>query len=194
VEVNIVAHTVDVIKKFCELCDELFSVWQLRKYLYDENPLSSYLKGPRHQHFFLLLQNILQESWIHKLTKLHDPAAQNAAINLSIPYIVEYGNWHPDVKSRLTKLQGDMDPLSKALRSARNKTLAHNDLTVILAESTLGEFDAGQDDLYFRALKEFSSVSCQVVVGTNFHYTDLVQNDVEIFMHDFVKGIKISVA
>lgn len=192
-EMDMSANSVIVIKKFCELCDELFSACQLRKCLFDENPLVSELTRPRHQHFFYMLQNILQENWVHKLARLHDPAVQNSAINLSIPYIVEFGNWPPDIKSKLARLQDEMDALSKPLRFARNKAIAHNDLVTLLSDNSLGAFESGQDDKYFRALWEFASVVCMGVGIDHFDYTGLVQNDVEIFMHDFVRGLKMSV-
>lgn len=188
------AHSEEAIKKFCVLCDELFSVWQLRKHLFDENPSLAELTGPRHGHLFLLLQDILQESWVHKLAKLHDPAVQRKAINLSIPYIVEYGNWSSTVQKELNELQAELNSLSDSLRPARNKVTAHNDLATLLDEKAVGVFGAGKDELYFEALKKFASVASQIVLRIDFDYTDLVRNDVEIFMHDFVKGMKCSLS
>ena len=90
------AHSPEVVHKFCELCDWLMQVWQMRKYLFDENPEVAMLQRPRHAHFFYRLQVVLQENWLHQLAKLHDPAVQGGLrghINLSLPYIIEYGQW-----------------------------------------------------------------------------------------------------
>lgn len=186
---NTSVDSVESIEKFCVLCDELFSVWQLRKYMFDENPYVDLLTGPRHGHFFLLLQNTLQESWIYKLGKLHDPAVQNSSMNLSIPCLVEFGKWHPDFKSKLVKIQNEMKVLSESLRNVRNKVWAHNDLKSVLSEKSHGAFEVGQDELYFQALRNFTSAVSEKVLGYQFDYTDMVQNDVEIFMNDFVCGI-----
>lgn len=185
------AHSVEVVKKFCELCDWLLQVWQTRKLLFDENADVSALREPRHEHFFYRLQEVLQENWLHQLAKLHDPAVQGGQrghINLSIEYMVEYGQWTAPVKDKLLSLRDQMLALAKPIKDARNKILSHNDLAVLLAGKELGAFDPGEDELYFSALRSFASVVSEEILGEPFVYDDLVKNDVAIFMHDFLRG------
>ena len=75
------------------------------------------------------------------LAKLHDPALQSGRYNLTVEYIVYHAEWVQDARRQLDALSADLEELSKAVRGARNKLLAHNDLDAILSQSTLGAFD-----------------------------------------------------
>lgn len=186
------AHAPEVVKLFCNLCDWLMQTWQMRKFLFDENDDARALREPRHEHFFYRLQVILQESWLHQLVKLHDPAIQGGQkghINLSISYIVEYGNWDTETKESLVELQTKMEILAKPMRDARNKILSHNDLAVLLASRELGSFEPGEDERYFDTLKNFASLVSQQVLGLPYIYDDLVRNDVDVFLTDFMRGM-----
>ena len=97
------AHSKVVIDKFCELCFWLHQSCQTRKSLFDENPDWDNLKQPHYEHFFWRLSVILQEYWLHQLAKLHDPAVQGGNINLSIDYMIDYGQWDPKTDSQLKK-------------------------------------------------------------------------------------------
>jgi hypothetical protein len=68
------AHSKEVVKEFCVLCDWLMQSWAMRKYLFDKNPDFDKLREPRYEHFFFRLHKITQEYWLHQLAKLHDPA------------------------------------------------------------------------------------------------------------------------
>lgn len=187
------AHSKEVIDKFCELCDWLMQVWQTRKYLFDENPDEAALKEPRHAHFFYRLQVVLQENWLLQLAKLHDAAVQGGAnghINLSIDYIIEYGQWDPRTKSELIDLRSKLTSLAKPIRDARNKVLSHNDLAVLLASNDLGGFDPGEDEAYFLSLREFASLVRQTALGEPFVYDDLIRNDISVFMQSFLRGAR----
>ena len=185
------AHSKEVIEKFCELCDDLRQDWQMRKYLFDENPDSHILLEPRYGLFFKNLNLILQANWLHKLAKLHDPAVQGGTkghINLSLDYIIEYGHWEPAVKVALSDLKLKMEVLAKPIRDARNKILAHNDLAVVLAGQSLGGFDAGEDEIYFLNLIKFASLVKTTALGEYGVFTtyDLIKTDVHVFMKHFL--------
>lgn len=185
------AHSVEVVKKFCELCDWLLQIWQARKMLFDDNPDVATFREPRHAHLFYRLQEVVQENWLHQLAKLHDPAVQSGQkghINLSIDYMIEYGQWSAGAKSKLVSLQAQMLALAKPVKDARNKILSHNDLAVLLAGKGLGAFDPSEDEPYFAALRSFASAVSEEVLGEPFLYDDLVRNDVAVFMHDFLRG------
>ncbi len=185
------AQSPEVAKKFCQLCDWLLQVWQMRKFLFDENTKVAALREPRHAHFFYRLQEVLQENWLQQLTKLHDPAVQDGRkghFNLSVEYMIEYGQWDTKIKAALLSLQTEMLRLAKPLRDARNKILSHNDLAILLADQELGAFAPGDDEIYFEALRSFASVVSEQALGEAFTYDDLVANDVAIFMHDFLRG------
>jgi hypothetical protein len=186
------AHAHEVVKKFCELCNWLIQTWQMRKFLSDDNPQVEALKEPRHAHFFYGLQETLQESWLHQLAKLHDPAVQGGQkghINLFYFVHREYGNWDTGTKAALVDLQPKIEVLAKPVRDARNKILSHNELAILLASRELGSFECGEDERYFDILKSFSSLVSQQVLGEPFIYDDLVKNDVDVFLTDFLRGV-----
>ncbi|MEZ5646688.1 MAG: hypothetical protein R3E94_02560 [Burkholderiaceae bacterium] len=185
------AHSREVIEKFCGLCDWLLQVWQMRKFLFEENPNESVLREPRYANFFYRLQVVLQEHWLHQLAKLHDPAVQGGAnghINLSLDYLIEYGQWDTQTEAKLKDLKSEMSFLATPVRDARNKVLSHNDLAVLLRSKELGAFVPGEDEQYFIRLREFASLVTDSALGEQFVYDDLVENDVSSFMDAFLRG------
>jgi hypothetical protein len=78
--------------------------------------------------------------------------------------------------------------LAKPIKDARNKILSHNDLSVLLENKNLGGFDPGEDEKYFLKLNKFACLVSQAVLGEPFIYDDLVKNDVDVFMQDFLRG------
>jgi hypothetical protein len=182
-------HSTKTIERFLGLCDWLIQTYEFRKFLFDENPDLGVLQAPRHEHFFYRLHVVLQESWMQQLARLHDPAVQSGGINLTIEYIVEYGGWDDEFKTKLQNCKREMDILYPAIKVARNKILSHNDLkTMVNTDEALGQFEKGQDVQYFESLKEFCELLAQAVLGKPFLYDDLVKNDVDAFMAQFMRG------
>jgi AbiU2 len=187
------AHSKEVAKEFCVLCDWLMQSWAMRKHLFDDNPDLEELRRPRYAHFFYRLHTMTQEYWLHQLAKLHDPAVQGGSsghINLSVDYMVDYGQWDEETKGVLTDLRNRMLVLAKPIKDVRNKILSHNDLATILESRELGGFDPGEDEAYFCCLRQFALIVSKTVTGEPFVYDDLVKNDVEVFMHCFNRGIE----
>ncbi len=182
-------HSKKTLEKFFGLCDWLIQTYEFRKYLFDENPDVDALKEPRNEHFFYRIQEVFQESWMHQLAKLHDPAVQGKNINLTLEYIIEYGGWETEFQKKLQGLKSRMDKLYPSIKVARNKLLSHNDYkTMIGSEEFIGGFNEGEDTNYFNSLKEFCEIVSQKVLKKPFVYDDLVRNDIEVFMSQFLKG------
>ncbi len=183
-------HSEKIIKEFFGLCDWLLQTYEVRKYLFDDNPDECLLKEARHKSFFYRISIVFQESWMLQLVKLHDPAVQGGNANLSLQYIIEYGDWEPDFKQELVELKKAMDMLYLSIKEARNKLLSHNDYKTIIGQDVnLGEFNEGEDIKYFNALKEFCEKVSQEVLGLPFVYDTFVQNDIECFMFQFKAGV-----
>lgn len=178
----------NIVESFCRHCDWTYQVWILRKVLYDDNPHEYLLRHPIHAFFFTRLEKILQEYWIHEVTKLHDPASQHGFDNLSIDYIYECGDWSPEIRDKLNKLKVEMNRFYTQLKPARNKLLSHKDKQTILSEITLGSFEEGDDEKYFEALKDYASEVYMSVVGEPFSFDELTRNDVDVFMTTFLRG------
>ena len=177
-----------VVKEFCELCNRAHVSWSIRKHFFDENPDVKYLKTSRYESLFFNLSEIIQEHWLLQLAKLHDPAVQGGQINLTINYIIEYGNWEASIESELKRLRNEMLILNAPIRIARNKILSHNDLASILNGGSLGRFNVGDDIKYFACLQDFANLIYDKTVGGPWPFDDLVQNDVAAFMNCFKRG------
>jgi hypothetical protein len=187
------AHSKEVAKEFCTLCDCLMQAWAMKKYLFDDNPDLDKLRRPSYEHFFHRLHTITQEYWLHQLAKLHDPAIQGGPgshINLSVDYIIDYWKWDENTKRVLVDLRSRMLFPAKPIRHVRNKILSHYDLATILESRKLGGFNPGADEAYFCCLVQFVSIVSEAATGELFVYDDLVKNDVEVFMQCFNRGIE----
>lgn len=55
------SHAQEVVRKFCELCDWLMQTWQMRRFLFDDNPNAEALRASRHAHFFYRLQELCKK-------------------------------------------------------------------------------------------------------------------------------------
>ena len=177
------------IKAFCEHCDWAHQCWLMRKHLYDKNPKEELLKHPHHAYFFIRLEKILQEYWLTEVVKLHDPKSQGGHSNLSVPLILDNPAWPAKLDAQLREISKNMNGFVSYIRPARNKLLSHKDKNTILSSRTLGSFDQGADESYFKNLAEFANLAHQYVVGEPFLFDDLTKNDVEIFMGTFENGL-----
>ncbi len=169
-----------VLEMFKDLCDSAHEAWALRKSIDEQKNLL--LSHPQLNDFFCRISIILQDHWILELTKLHDPALDKKSLNLTIDYVVRYGGWDPATKDKLKGLQIKLDKLKSDLLPARNKIICHNDLEALLDGTRLGSFDAGKDESYFNALKEFLEL-CYEKAGIEpclFNTHDFFKTDVAI--------------
>jgi hypothetical protein len=177
------------IHTFCTHCDWAHQCWQLRKYLYDNNPDEKALRINLFSPFFNRLAKILQEYWMLEVVKLHDRSVQQGNTNFSIDYILTENDWANDLRVKLTNLKEEMDLFVSKLRLARNKLLSHKDRAAIINSQTLGCFEEGEDKEYFRLLQEFTNEIHVAETGDPFLFDNLTPNDVEVFMNTFMKGL-----
>jgi len=167
---------------FCQLCSQAYQASVIHKLLFDQNDnkadtIEKAVAFANH------LSTITQEYSLQQIAKLHDPAVQNKDRNVSINFVVEFGEWGAKeaeieaIRERLSKLWGHLKP-------ARNKLLAHNDLEALLANEALGGFPEGEDDLYFEALQELvDAVHDRWGDGGPYPFDDLAINDVLEFLN-----------
>lgn len=143
----------DVAKKFCELCNWAYECWLTHKRLFDENDRKGTTIG-KASYFTARLSIITQEYVLLQICKLHDPAIQGSSLNVTIDYIVRFGDWGA-AAARVRNIALRLATLFSKLKTARNKVVAHNDLEAFMDEAALGAFPDGLDDEYFSALLEF---------------------------------------
>ncbi len=171
----------DIALQFCKECRWAYQAWVTHKYLFDQNDKQADTLEKSIE-FFNRLSPITQEYCLQQIAKLHDPAVQMNDRNISVDFVVKFGEWGDKeaeikaIEARLAKLWGHLKP-------ARNKLLAHNDLEALLADEALGGFPEGEDDLYFEALQELANeVHVKWVDGNPYPFDDLAINDVFEFL------------
>lgn len=179
----------DVAKQFCELCNWAYECWVTHKRLFDEN-VKTETTIARAKYFTSRLSVITQEYSLLQICKLHDPAIQKSAVNITIDYFVRFGDWGADT-SEINQHALRLAALFEKLKSARNKVLAHNDLEAIMGAAVLGGFPEGLDDEYFAALQELVNAVHEKWIGGPYPFNDLAGADVEEFLHVLEKAEQI---
>jgi hypothetical protein len=181
-------HSQEVVERFGQQCIWAHQSWQTRKYLFDNESNISVFQQPHYEHFFLRLSIILQEYWMQQVAKLHDPAGDLGKHNLTVDYMIEYGEWDGVTKAQLSELRDKMKPFATTMKKPRNKLLSHNDLATILSGADLGNFDKGSDVEYFNNLKLFAGIVFNTILSQHFENDDAVYADVALFIKAFDKG------
>jgi hypothetical protein len=170
----------DVAIKFCSLCNWVYETWVTHKLLFDKN------KTPERNiekavYFTSRLSTITQEYSLQQIAKLHDPAKQGNSLNLTIDYMVQFGEWG-ERTDEINRIHHKLLKLWERLKPARNKALAHNDLETLMADAALGAFPEGADEEYFAALQDLVNEVHEKWVGGPYPFNDLAQADVQEFL------------
>ena len=170
----------DTALKFCDLCNWTYETWVTHKLLFDENktPESNIEKSVS---FFNRLNFITQEYCLQQIAKLHDPAIQRNSLNLTIDYIVQFGEWGKK-RDNIEKIEAKLLKLWKCVEPARNKALAHNDFETVMANVPLGSFPPNADDEYFDALQALVNEVHEKWVGGPWPFNNLAGADVNEFL------------
>jgi hypothetical protein len=135
------------------------------------------------------LSRVTQEHLLLQLAKLHDPAVQGKDVNLTIDYMIAFGNWDDPTRCELVTLHKSLERLADKIRSARNKALSHNDLVTILAGAPVGAFPAGEDVRYFQELQRFVDVVNEAVCGGPSPFNDLAEGDARRLVEVIERGL-----
>lgn len=176
----------DAAIKFCQVCNWVYECWVTHKRLFDIN-VNTETTIAKAKYFTCRLSVITQEYVLLQICKLHDPAKQNRSVNITIDYIVKFGDWGADI-SKIKQLELRLKAVFDKLFDARNKVLAHNDLEVIMGGGILGEFPEGLDDEYFEILQELVNAVHDKWIGGPYPFNTLAEADVEEFLHVLEKA------
>lgn len=170
----------DTAVKFCELCNWVYETWVTHKVLFDKNraPENNIGKTP---YFTSRLSIITQEYCLLQIAKLHDPAKQGNSCNLTVDYIVLFGDWGGRADA-IKNIHDNLSGLWKQIRPARNKALAHNDLATLMADTALGSFPEGADEDYFATLQTLVNEVHEKWVDGPYPFNDRAKADVEEFL------------
>lgn len=170
----------DIAIKFCGLCNWVYETWVTHKFLFDENKTSEN-NIKKCAAFTSRLSIITQEYSLQQIAKLHDPAIQGNSLNLTVDYMVRFGEWG-ERRDDIERIHAKLLDLWSRLKPARNKALAHNDLETLMADTALGSFPEGADNEYFDALQALVNEVHEKWVGGPYPFNDLAQADVKEFL------------
>lgn len=166
--------------EFCELCNWAYECWLTHRRLFDDNCAINETIG-KSKYFTSRLSVITQEYSLLQICKLHDPAIQKANQNLSIGYIVEFGDWGPE-STRIRKIELQLRGFFERIKLVRNKLLSHNDLETLMSSVALGEFPTGADEQYFAALQELANEVHMKWIDGPYPFNDLAGADADEFL------------
>ncbi len=82
----------DIALKFCGLCNWVYEAWITHKLLFDDNEAQKDSIG-KAAAFMVRLSTITQEYSLLQIAKLHDPAIQKNSLNLTVDYMMRFGEW-----------------------------------------------------------------------------------------------------
>jgi hypothetical protein len=170
----------DSARKFCQLCNWTYEVWVTHKVIFDKNHAPEFNIG-KCASFTSRLSVITQEYCLQQIAKLHDPALQRGSLNLTIDYVVRFGEWK-ERRGEIEAIHAELMNLWSHLKPARNKALAHNDLETLIDDIPLGSFPEGADDTYFNALQALVNEVHGKWVGGPYPFNDLAGSDAEDFL------------
>ena len=167
---------------FCQACGWAYEAWVTHKYLFDLNDKKAETLS-KADAFTSRLSTITQEYSLQQIAKLHDPAVQRKDQNVSVDFVIRFGDWG-DKEAEVKAIAARLDQFWGHLQPARNKLLAHNDLEAMQADVALGGFPEGEDDLYFEALQELAdAVHDRWCGGVPYPFNDLAIADVAEFLN-----------
>ena len=166
---------------FCNHCNWAYEVWVTHKCLFDDNPNREDNIG-RVRDFTVRLSAITQEYGLLQIAKLHDPWRQGRHCNLSVDYMVRFGDWGAR-QGRINDISAKLAKLHEHIRPARDKILSHVDRATISSRRTLGAFPRGEDDQYFAALQDLANEVHLHWTGKLFPFDDLACSDAREFLH-----------
>lgn len=166
-----------VADRFTQLCDDANYVWQVWRAVAAAEPDRHQPAGlPKKAALaFREMFSAIRDKAILQVVRLHDEATISGKVTLTIDYVVKYGGWPTEDGAKLaalqTKLNGFVGSAKDGkLRAIRNRALAHNDMAAILSSDSVGVFEHGESESYFKALEEFASLVSQGVKGASFTF------------------------
>lgn len=172
--------TPEIVEQFATLCDDAYAAWIVRRGLFDDNAWLRDADTTFIMYGLAALDRITMEHALLQIAKLHDPAKHSGNENLSLNFLLSYGNWDAGVSAQLMKHCAVLDAFYGQIKSARNKLVAHNDLKALRSGAARGAFSEGADREYFQHLQSFLNTIHEAVVGGPRLFFDLLRSDISI--------------
>ncbi len=164
------AKLTKTVSEFCALCGRVYKAWLFHQCLFRVGFEPKHVKNKLAKNALIFISEISQENLLLGTCRLHDPAVQGKNKNLTIDYIIEFGDWDDPTKQKLLESKTKLDRFAKKLKPLRNKGLSHHDLQAILDGATLGAFPSGEDTAYFRELENFANIAHTQAIGWEYRF------------------------
>lgn len=178
-----------IVEAFCKECAWARIVYDQYSKLFEQGDVRLNLLDKIASTFFRDLSEIMKDYLLAQICKLTDPAKTLGKPNLTADYLIEYLPWTPDKKEELAQISLKLSSFRKHIVHARNKILAHNDLTTSLDVNTLGAFPEGEEKVFWENLQDFVNVAYGHYFGSPYPIDAISQYDAD----DLINALKKSV-
>ncbi|MBI5056906.1 MAG: hypothetical protein HZB61_09865 [Nitrospirae bacterium] len=133
--------------------------------------------------FFIDLNKILLDYTLLEFAKITDPAITKGQENFTIENLIESIDWPQGVQQTLSSLNDKARAFRSHIIKARHKLLAHYDKDIFLNDTILGEFPAGEDEIFLKILEEICDIVHTACFGSIF-------GSISVAMHGDVQDLK----
>ncbi len=179
----------EVVKKFCNICNDTYTAWNMHRIFFDDNPKVKLFDWDHGKYYFDYLAKSGKAYISMGIVKLHDPAVQGKGINLSLDYIITFGGWDRETAKNLNNIRIKLEELASSfLKSVRNKMYCHNDLAAILNDELMEGLPRANE--YFEYLQEFMNIVHRQVAGEIFPYSTNSIGDADVVLKIITTGIE----
>ncbi len=180
--------TPELTKDFHALCEWTHHAWLMHKTI-ETSPQTDRLMQGRCKEFLGHMSRITQEYSLQQIAKLHDPALQGNNSNLSLDYVIRFGEWDESTVASLSGLRDEMTRIvGRSVKESRNNVLSHNDLETIQKEIVHGKFESGADERYFELLQQFLDIVNDKRFGGPAPFSGFALSDTQVFLEALVRG------
>ncbi len=173
----------EIVERFCGHVHWLVRVRYTFKVLFeDEQPSCQTLIKKTASSFFDDLNRILREYLLLECAKITDRPTTYGDTNFTVDYLVQNICWpsdkailekmaslpdgHKDILQELKSLQRIAQGFREDIKLARDKLLAHLDMSAVLSSKLLGVFTEGKDKTFFCALEKLCNITHEACFGT----------------------------
>ena len=148
-------ETKDVVKRFCEECRQVRTLFDEFQILFEHSQKRLRLLEEVAHHFFLDLNDILHRYLLLNMCKLTDRPHSRGDDNLSVAYILELVGQEKRLELGLDEHYEKIRAIEEYVKPARHKVIAHIDKDASLADKTWGEIPKEIGDSFWEGLQEF---------------------------------------
>lgn len=150
----------NMVQRFCDQVLWLRNIRHIFRELF-ENETSEILIDRTAPSFFGDLNKILHRYVLLEFAKITDPAVTKRE-NFSVANLIASIDWPQGIRNKLAPLKDKAEEFRRYILDVRNKSLAHTDKKEHMANSSLGGFPEGEDEIFLETLQEICDITHEV--------------------------------